>query len=122
MLKIKTFVINVFSLYILVIVRLIFPLLTLPYLTRILSIEAYGLTVYVKSLMVYVQLLIDFGFLLSATKKIVLCRDDKQQIGRVVGDTLVEKIILGAIASAVIFIIMFFIHHFMTTYCFVLYI
>ena len=76
---------NTFSLYIMNVIKLIFPLLTLPYLTRILSKETYGAVTYVKSFITYIQLLIDFGFLLSATKSIVNAKKDKKEIGRIVG-------------------------------------
>ena len=53
------------------IAKMLFPLLTLPYLTRVLSTDCYGSVVYVKSVTTYLQLLVDFGFVLSATKSIV---------------------------------------------------
>lgn len=89
---------NTASLYLMNIVKLVFPLLTLPYLTRTLSTETYGVVIYVKALIVYVQLVIDFGFLLSATKEIVFVAEDKEKIGRITGDTLAEKGILAIVA------------------------
>lgn len=95
----KTLMNNTFSLYAMNIVKLIFPLLTLPYLTRILSTETYGVVTYVKSLIVYVQLFLDFGFLLSATKNIVVAKNNKKMINSIIGNTLFEKIILGVFVS-----------------------
>lgn len=94
---------NTIALYVMNIVKLIFPILTLPYLTRILSTTTYGFVTYVKSLIVYVQLFIDFGFLLSATKNIVKAKN-KEEIGSIVGNTIFEKLILGLIAT-ILFII-----------------
>ena len=85
------------------IVKLFFPILTLPYLTRVLSTDAYGVVTYVKSFIVYVQLVLDFGFLLSATKEIALCKNDINKVGRILGDTIAEKIIL-AIASTIVYV------------------
>ena len=65
---------NTFSLYIMNFAKLIFPLFTLPYLTRVLSTESYGVVTYVKAFVTYIQLVLDFGFLLSATKEIVLVK------------------------------------------------
>ena len=90
---------NTISLYIMNIVKLIFPLFTLPYLTRVLSTQTYGVVTYVKSLIVYVQLFLDFGFLLSATKNIVMAKGDKNKINSIIGNTLFEKVLLGVIAS-----------------------
>lgn len=100
---------NTFSLYIMNAIKLIFPLLTLPYLTRILSKETYGAVTYVKSFITYIQLLIDFGFLLSATKSIVNAKKDKKQIGIIVGDTLAEKAILALLGAVFYVVIMGFV-------------
>lgn len=98
---------NTVSLYLMNIVKLVFPLLTLPYLTRTLSTDAYGVVTYVRALVVYAQLVIDFGFLLSATKKIVFVAESKEKVGRITGDTLAEKGIL-AICAMLFFVIAVF--------------
>lgn len=65
---------------------------------------AYGTVSYVKAYCTYVQLLIDFGFLLSATRQIVVAGDDLRKVGEIAGDTVVEKgllSIIGLIATLV---------------------
>lgn len=94
-----TFLSNTISLYIMNFVRLFLPLLTIPYLTRILSLEMYGGVIFIKALMSYAQLFIDFGFLLSATKDIAM-ESNKVKIGEIVGNTIIEKIILSLIICA----------------------
>lgn len=89
---------NIVMLYGFSIAKIVFPLLTLPYLTRVLSVDAYGTVGYVKSIMTYMQLVIDFGFMLSGTKEIVLKKDNKCELSRAVGDILFARIILSAIA------------------------
>lgn len=101
---------NTVYLYLLTIVKMVFPLVTLPYLTRILSVDAYGSVAYVKSYMSYVQLVLDFGFILSATKSIALLKGkDDEKITYIVGDTLVEKIILLVLSACVTVATSFFI-------------
>lgn len=96
---------NTVYLYILTIVKMVFPLVTLPYLTRVLSVETYGFVAYVKSYMSYIQVVLDFGFLLSATKNIAVAKGkDDQKIGYIVGDTFAEKVIL-LLLSAIITLI-----------------
>lgn len=70
------------------IAKMLFPLLTLPYLTRVLSTDCYGSVVYVKSVTTYLQLLVDFGFVLSATKSIFQAREDRARQERIMGDVL----------------------------------
>lgn len=103
----KVFYKNTISLYLMNVVKLIFPLLTLPYLTRILTTEVYGVVTYVKAMIVYVQLIIDFGFLLSATKDIVYADGDVNKIGKITGDVLAEKMILSGVATFIYAILMF---------------
>lgn len=93
---------NTAMLYIMNIAKLIFPLLTLPYLTRILSVESYAVVTYVKAVMTYIQLIIDFGFLLSATKDIVNAGSDGKKIGEITGNVILGKGILSIASFAVL--------------------
>ena len=92
---------NTVMLYLMNIAKILFPLITLPYLTRVLSVESYGAVTFVKSYMVYIQLIIDFGFILSSVKDIVEANSDNNKIGVIAGQTILAKIILSA-ASLVI--------------------
>lgn len=89
---------NIIMLYGLSIAKIVFPLLTLPYLTRVLSVETYGVVSYVKTIMTYLQIFVDFGFMLSGTKDVIEVREDKSKMGKVTGDILLARIILGGIA------------------------
>lgn len=99
---------NTVMLYILNITKLVLPLITLPYLTRILSVEMYGVVTYVKSIMSYIQIFVDFGFILSATKEIVRVKNSKM-IGKIVGNVILGKLILSFISLFFLCIIMAFI-------------
>lgn len=95
---------NIIMLYGLSIAKIIFPLITLPYLTRVLSVDMYGTVSYVKTIMTYLQLTIDFGFMLSGTKDIVEAKQNNEDIGKVAGDILLARIILGIIAGCILII------------------
>ena len=86
---------NTIMLYGMSIAKIVFPLLTLPYLTRVLSLDGYGLVSYVKSVMQYMQIIIDFGFMLSGTKEIVLVKDNQEELDSIVGNILLSRIILS---------------------------
>lgn len=98
---------NTTMLYLMNIAKVIFPLLTLPYLTRVLSVECYGVVSYVKTIMLYMQLIVDFGFLLSGTKAVVRAGKNKDKIGEIVGTTIIAKFILSIIAAFVLIIMIF---------------
>ena len=80
------------------IAKIVFPLLTLPYLTRVLSVESYGVVSYVKAVMQYMQLVVDFGFMLSGTKDIVNAKNDHEKLEKEVGDILLARVLLAAAA------------------------
>lgn len=104
----KTTFTNTVMLYILTIAKIVFPLITLPYLTRVLSKECYGVVSYVKSYIVYAQIIVDFGFILSSVKDIVRCNGDKEKIGIIAGQTFLAKIML-AVTTLLITIILCFV-------------
>ena len=85
---------NVSMLYIMNIAKLVFPLITLPYLTRVLSVDCYGVVSYVKATMVYAQLVVDFGFMLSGVKAITEAREDRELVGRITGNVILAKVCL----------------------------
>lgn len=95
-------VVNTAMLYIMNIAKLVFPFLTLPYLTRVLSLEGYAMVSYVKSVMQYMQLTVDFGFMLSATTAIVAASGDGKKIGSIVSHTILAKLLLCAAAFGVL--------------------
>ena len=89
---------NTIMLYGMSIAKIVFPLLTLPYLTRVLSVESYGVVSYVKAVMQYMQLVVDFGFMLSGTKDIVNAKNDHEKLEKEVGDILLAGVFLAAAA------------------------
>ena len=96
---------NTIMLMIFNVAKILFPFITLPYLTRVLSTDTYGTVTYVKTVMTYMQVLVDFGFVLSATKDIVKVRENKEKLGYVIGDTMMARIILGIVGFILIVIL-----------------
>lgn len=98
---------NTIMLYGMTIAKMVIPLLTLPYLTRVLSTECYGAVSYLKAVVGYMQLIIDFGFVTSGTKDIVKVREDKKKLGQVAGEIVAARLMLSAAALAVLVVLMF---------------
>lgn len=103
----KLIIKNMSMLLLLNIAKLIFPFVTLPYLTRVLSTEGYGIVSYVKAVMSYMQVIIDFGFMLSATKQIVEVKNNKEEIGKIVGTNIAAKILLAFVAGIILVLLIF---------------
>ena len=105
--KTKVLVNNTIMMYILSIAKLIIPLVSLPYLTRVLTIDCYGSISFVKSLIGYMQILIDFGFLLSATKDIINFMKKEESPKKVIGDTIYAQLLLCLLAVVIMVVCCF---------------
>ena len=103
----KVLINNTIAMYMLSIAKLVIPLISLPYLTRVLTVECYGSVSFVKSIIGYMQILIDFGFLLSGTKDIIAVINNKKDVNKTIGNTLYAQILLCGIATVVMVICAF---------------
>lgn len=103
MLKTKLFK-NILSLGIIQLVNYIFPLITIPYVSRIIGPEGYGIINYATVFVGYFTLLIAYGFDLTATRRIARFTNNKQEINNIISEVLTARIILFFI-SIFIFII-----------------
>lgn len=79
------------------ILKYLFPLVLIPYLTRVLGTDTYAIYAYVYSFMGVIQTIADFGFTLSGTKKVVEHRDDRRALSKLVGDITIARLMLLAI-------------------------
>lgn len=73
----------------------IFPLATVPYLARVLGPLHWGMVAFAQALGLYLSMVVDFGFQLSATRRIARVRDEHDQVADVVAGVLGAKGILA---------------------------
>lgn len=93
---------NTVMLYILTFSNYFFGLITVPYQTRILSPEVYGVVSFAQAFAVYIQLVLDFGFILSSTEDIAKNREDKYKQSQILSAVVWCKLILGIVCFAVV--------------------
>jgi PST family polysaccharide transporter len=74
---------NVFYLTLLQGGKYAFPLLTLPYLARVLGPDEYAIRAYTVSFMAVILAVIDFGFMQSGTRAIARYADEARRIGMI---------------------------------------
>ena len=85
---------NTLMLYILTFSNYFFNFITVPYQTRILGPVRYGNLGFATSMMVYFQLILDFGFLLSATEEVAKNQKDKKKLGSILTEVSICKVFL----------------------------
>lgn len=89
---------NTIILYFLRFSTYFFGFITVPYQTRVLGPTIYGKVGAAMALMVYFQLLIDFGFMLSGTQEVALHSDDQEKVSEIYSSIQISKIILSIVS------------------------
>lgn len=82
--------------------RYILPLITVPYLARVLGTEAWGLVIFAQAIGIYVQMVLEYAFLWSATREVAQNQDDTDKLGNIVAGVLGAKVTLSLAAVFVL--------------------
>lgn len=96
----RTVIKNAISLYGLTFSNYFIGLLMFPYLSRVLSVGAFGVIGYATSLCTVFQMVIEYGFQLSTTADIALCRSNKVKVSRIVSTMTCSKLLLAVVSFA----------------------
>jgi len=100
---------NFFSLSVLQALNMLLPLMTLPYLVRVLGVENFGLVNFSLSIIMYFNILVSFGFELSATREISINRDNPEKISKIFSTVMIIKILLFLFSFIFLSLLIFFI-------------
>lgn len=86
---------NIFILVFIQGINYLFPLLTIPFLSRVFGPEGIGALTLAQAIILYLGFIVDFGFGLTVTRKISLAEKnkDQNQINNLFTQTLILKIV-----------------------------
>lgn len=103
---------NVASLSALQAITYLLPLIIIPYLFRVIGPEKFGLIAFAQAFVQYFMILTDYGFSISATKEISLCRHEHAKVCKAFSSVMTVKISLAFISFLILGIIVYFIPKF----------
>lgn len=85
---------NFVALSVLKVFAFLFPLITMPYLARVIGTDGFGAIAFAMSIMIFVETIIDWGFGYTATRDVAKCREDINQVSQIYSEVIFAKLIL----------------------------
>jgi PST family polysaccharide transporter len=106
---------NVIGLYMIQIATFVVPLITLPYVARVLRPSAFGLVVFSQGFSFVLTTVIDWGFSYEGVRAVAVVREDPERLTTAVAEIRSGQLVLAAasvpIAAGALFVIPEFRHH-----------
>jgi PST family polysaccharide transporter len=92
---------NAFYLSVIQIASYIFPILTIPFLIRKLGVSSFGVVAYSQLIVTYLCVLCDYGFNMSATRKVSINKTDKDELNKIFSSVIYCELIIGIITVSI---------------------
>lgn len=109
---VKRLAVNVASLFSLHVANMLLPLLTVPYVVRVIGPERLGLLNFSQAFVAYFTLLINYGFDMAAVRTIAANRTDQDVTNQVFSEVVTGKALLWVVSTGIFGLITAFIPEF----------
>jgi len=93
---------NFFSLLSLQGLNYILPLLTMPYLFRVLGAEKYGFVAFAMATVFFLDKFVEYGYNLSATREIAVNHKNKEKLSEIYSTVISVKLLLAFISFVIL--------------------
>lgn len=103
----RTLASNFTWLAVLKIIGYVFPLITLPYLSRVIGVDSFGEIAFATSIMVFIETFVDFGFNYTATRDVARQRDDIGAVSKIFSNVMWAKTLLMVIGFGILCILIY---------------
>ena len=90
--------------------NVLLPLISFPYLVRVLGTTNYGIVMMAHSLSIFLGIIVDFGFNISATREVAVLKDDKKMLSKYYTNILFIKTFLILISFTILLFIVTFVY------------
>lgn len=85
---------NFFALSLLQGINYLLSMITVPYLLRVIGVERYGIISLAQSITIYIGLIVDYGFSVSAVRDVSVAREDSSKVNKIFSSVITIKCIL----------------------------
>lgn len=90
----------------------VFPLITLPYLARVIGVEGFGKLAFAGAVIVWMQTIADWGFNFTATRDVAKNREDWDKVSDIFSNVLFARCLLLVFSYVILFILILFVPKF----------
>ena len=101
----KTVFANFGYLSLLQIAGYVFPLITMPYLARVIGADGFGKIAFASAIVVWIQTISDWGFNLTATRDVAQNRNNKEKVSRIFSNVLWARCILTILSGIILLLV-----------------
>jgi polysaccharide transporter, PST family len=112
---------NFFSLSVLNAISVLFPMVTLPYLTRVLGVEKFGIVAFATVVVQYFMMFTSFGFGYSATQQISINQNNTKKISSIFSAVISIKLLISFLCGLVLLILILVSKQFRSDYLIFIY-
>ena len=93
---------NVLYLTLLKIAEYLLPLITIPYLSRVIGVDGLGAIAFAAAVVLWLQTISDWGFNYSATRDVARIRDDKNAVSEIFSNVFWARCMLMVVSLLIL--------------------